>query len=260
MNSQFFIEDNYKTPNVNRSFVDKLFLGTRIPFYVGLYNIFKWCASYVQEDGSLDFKIYSEAAVKFIKLAESCGGDFHIEGLNNLLKQDTPSVIIGNHMSLLETVTIGAMTYNRKKATFVIKKDLLDVKFFGKILQGLNAIPISRVNPKEDLKTILNTGTELLNNGISVIIFPQSTRAVDFKPEEFSSIGIKLAKKANVPVIPLALKTDFIQNGKYLRDLGPLDRSKKIYFKFGAPIKITGNGKEQHQLVIDFIQDLLSKF
>ncbi len=260
MKSYFSIEDNYKTKNVKRSFIDKLFLGTRFPFYMGLYKIFKWCASHIDKNGDLDFETYSEAAIKCIRLAEQCGAEFHIEGLDNLANLEQAPVIIGNHMSLLETISIGAMTSNRRKATFVIKKDLLKVKFFGKILKGLQAIPILRKNPKEDFKIILKSGCELLNKGISVIIFPQSTRSAEFIPEQFSSIGIKLAKKANAPIIPLALKTDFIENGKYLRNLGPLNRSKKIYFKFGKPINVLGNGKEQHKYIIDFIQKSLKEW
>lgn len=106
----------------------------------------------------------------------------------------------------------------------------------------------------------MEKGKALLQKGTSVIIFPQSTRALTFEPEKFNSLGVKLAKAAGVKVIPVAIKTDFRGNGKILKDLGPLSRDKLIYMNFGAPLSIKGSGKEEHQCIIDFIQANLSEW
>ena len=93
-----------------------------------------------------------------------------------------------------------------------------------------------------------------------MIVFPQSTRSAEFDPAQFNSIGIKLAKSAGVPVIPLALKTDLIGNGKICRDLGPVYPEKEVRFEFGAPIEIEGNGQQQQQAVIDFISGCFKRW
>ena len=49
---------------------------------------------------------------------------------------------------------------------------------------------------------------------------------------------MKLAKKAGVQVVPVAIKTDFWGNGKLIKELGPLDRHKPIHIKFGEPFTI----------------------
>jgi 1-acyl-sn-glycerol-3-phosphate acyltransferase len=103
-------------------------------------------------------------------------------------------------------------------------------------------------------------GMDKLRSGISVIIFPQSTRSLDFKPEEFNSLGVKLAKKAGVQVVPVAIRTDFWGNGKYIKELGPIDRHKPIHIKFGEPFSISGNGREEHQKIIDFIKSSLEEW
>ena len=64
---------------------------------------------------------------------------------------------------------------------------------------------------------------------------------------------MKLAKRADVPIIPVALKTDFQQPGRLCKDFGPVDRSKTIRFEFGGPITVTGNGKETHKEIVQFI-------
>jgi 1-acyl-sn-glycerol-3-phosphate acyltransferase len=53
--------------------------------------------------------------------------------------------------------------------------------------------------------------------------------------------------------MPVAVKTDFWGNGRYLKDLGVINRSKPIHIVFGQPFSIQGTGKDEHKQVIDFI-------
>ena len=106
----------------------------------------------------------------------------------------------------------------------------------------------------------MNGGIQLLSKGISIVIFPQSTRSLAFKPEDFNSLGVKLAKKAGVKVVPIALKTDYWGNGKIIKELGPIDRKKHIHFRFGEPIEVTGTGKEENQKIIEFIKASLDEW
>jgi 1-acyl-sn-glycerol-3-phosphate acyltransferase len=144
--------------------------------------------------------------------------------------------------------------------TFVIKPALMKTPFLCNIMRALDAIVVSRDNPRQDLKTVLEEGKKRLDAGRSVVVFPQGTRSVEFDPEKFNTIGVKLAKSAGHPVIPLALKTDFLQNGKYLRDLGPIKRDEDVWFEFGPAMEVTGNGRETQQAIIDFISDRLNKW
>lgn len=131
------------------------------------------------------------------------------------------------------------------EVTFVVKDSLVKHPFFGPIMRARNPIVVSRSNSREDFQTVMKRGQELLSEGISIIIFPQSTRTVEFKPKEFNSLGVKLARTAKVQVIPVAIKTDFWGNDKYLKDLGPIDRSKPIHMAFGEPLSIDGSGKRK---------------
>ena len=163
-------------------------------------------------------------------------------------------------MSTLETVTLPFMILPFRYAVFVIKKQLFKVPFFGTYTKSTGCIGVTRKSPSEDFKQVMNEGSKKLKNGQSVIVFPQSTRDTIFNPENFNSLGIKLARRNNVPVIPLALKTDFWSSGKLFKDFGPLDLSKKIYFEFGEPFEIKGSGKEEDQRVVEFIKGRLKKW
>jgi len=104
----------------------------------------------------------------------------------------------------------------------------------------------------------MTQGVERLGNGTSVIVFPQTTRAQTFDSKQMSSIGVKLAKKADVSVIPLALKTDAWKNGKIFKDFGRIDRDLMARFAFGEPLKVSGRGNEEHQVINNFIAGKLS--
>jgi 1-acyl-sn-glycerol-3-phosphate acyltransferase len=138
-----------------------------------------------------------------------------------------------------------------------VKDSLVKHPLFGAVMRSRNPIVVGRVDPRKDFETVMTEGLKLLSNGISIIIFPQSTRSDVFKPEEFNSLGIKLAKKAGVKVVPVAIKTDFWGNGRLLKEVGKLDHRKLIYMHFGEPFPVSGPGKEENQFVISFIQSHL---
>ncbi len=124
-------------------------------------------------------------------------------------------------------------------------------------MRSRNPIALERKHPREDLVKVMTDGTERLKNGFSVVAFPQSTRTVQFDEAEFNSLGVKLAKKAGVRIIPVAIKTDFWGNSKIFKTFGKLDRKKIIYMEFGEPLTVEGNGSNEHQKCVNFIKTKL---
>lgn len=260
MVESFFIGSSYDTPDdKRRMLMDRLFLNTRW-YFVGGYiqEIIKSRSLAIK--GCYDKKAWSESSYRVFKLIEGCGGRFHLRGLDNLRFCQGPVVFISNHMSTLETFIFPSIIAPLMDVTFVVKESLVKHPLFGPVMQSRNPIVVSRNNPRDDFKTVMAQGKELLSKGTSVVIFPQSTRTVEFIPEEFNTLGIKLAKAAGVQVVPVAIKTDFWENGKYLKDLGAINRSKPIHMVFGQPFFINGNGKDEHKQIIDFIASNLRKW
>ena len=107
---------------------------------------------------------------------------------------------------------------------------------------------------------MMHGGVERLKMGISVVVFPQTTRSVNFNSSQFNTIGVKLARRANVPVIPVALRTDAWGNGRWLKDLGPIDPGKKVHIAFGEPIEIHDRGDNQQAAIINYIHEKLGQW
>lgn len=256
-----FPQDSYDTPSdAPHCWQDRLCCGGRWYFYWKIFLIFSRSGRCGRR-GELDAAHQIYYSNQNIRLIESCGGRLHLRGLDHLRALNgRPVVLIGNHMSLLETAVFHAIVRPHLDFTFVIKSALMDIPHFGDIMRAIDAIQVGRDNPREDLKIVLTEGRKRLEAGRSVIIFPQATRSAEFHPEKFNSIGVKLARAAGVPIVPFALKTDFLANGRWIRDLGPIHRENDVWFEFAPAMDIAGAGKEELQWVIDFIQDRLKEW
>ena len=256
-----FAGDAYDTPeSMRKSMLYRLSLGSRWYFYLNNFGIFARTGRCGRR-GRLDKERQIYYSNKNFRLVEKCGGRIHLRGLENLRDvSGEPVVLIGNHMSLLETALFHAVAREYLDFTFVIKQSLLTVPFFRDIMRSIGAIPVGRENPRDDLRAVLGDGKKVLESGRSIIIFPQSTRSETFDAAKFNSIGIKLAKSAGVRVLPFALKTDFLGNGKYLRDMGPVRPKRGVYFEFAPARAVEGNGQALQQEIIGFIQSRLASW
>jgi len=259
--NNMFHKDSYDTPpETKRSWLYRLLLGNRFYFYINNFFIF-FKTGMCAKRGELDVENQVFYSNQNFKLVEKCGGKIHLKGLDNLTKLNgKPVILLGNHMSLLETALFHSVIRGRIDFTFVIKKALFKVPYFGDIMLSLQAIPVTRNDPRSDLRMLMREGKYIIKRNKSIIMFPQGTRSEAFSPKKFSSIGIKLARTTKVDVVPFALKTNFLKNGTMFRDLGPVCPENHVHFEFGEPIKLEGNGKGANKQVIDFIASRLDKW
>lgn len=191
---------------------------------------------------------------------EKVGVEIEVTGSKWLESVAGPCVFIANHMSTLETICLPAVIQPYKDCTFIVKRGIVEYPVFKHIMLTRGPIVVDRTNPREDLKVVLEEGCNALARGRSVVVFPQTTRSVTFEPEQFNTIGVKLAKRANVPVIPLALKTDAWGIGALVKEFGRIDPTKKVHMAFGAPITIQGRGNEEHRQIVEFIQQQMQQW
>jgi len=256
----YFDSTSYHTPEKEHlSFLEKILLNNRLYFTLNYAKVVLRTRKEAIRK-LYTTKAWTDSSFEIFRFIEKTGGKFHITGMENITKSSGSVLFISNHMSTLETMILPSIIGPHKELTFVVKESLVKHPLFGDVMRSRNPIVVGRTDPRKDLEAVMNGGVDLLKNGISIVIFPQSTRSVEFKPEEFNSLGVKLAKKAGVDVVPIALKTDFWGNGKLIKEAGPLDRHKPIHIKFGEPIKISGNGKVDNQKIIDFIQSSLEEW
>lgn len=219
-----------------------------------------WKASRLAQKGVYTDERWIQSSLNTVKALESVGGSFNFENMNAVRKVEPPCVFIGNHMSVLETFILPCLVRPYLDVTFVVKESLIAYPFFKHVMRSRNPIIVGRTNPRGDLRTVLKEGEKRLNANTSIIIFPQTTRTIDFDPKKFNTLGVKLARRGNVPVIPMALKTDAWGVGGKYKDFGKIRPEKPVHICFGDPIQIMGSGKKEHNQIIDFITSKLNSW
>jgi len=253
----FFPDTTYTTPPGRERTLHRLLLRSRVYYITAFIRIL---LRYRQQglSGRFDASTWARAAVEIFQIIESCGGIFHIAGLDKPRRIDGPLVFIANHMSTMETLILPSLVFPHQKAVFVVKQQLRDLPLFGIYVQ--DCIAVTRTSPADDFKQVMAFGAEKIARGYSVIIFPQATRSTVFNPEKFNTLGIKLARRAGVPAMPIALKTDFWGTGALLKDFGPINTGIPIHIEFGEPVSVSGSGKTEHERVVAFIRDRITSW
>jgi 1-acyl-sn-glycerol-3-phosphate acyltransferase len=252
-----FPGDSYSTPEgIPRAMSERLLLGSRWSVYSHFIATILRSRSLARK-GLYDDEAWAMSSLDVIRDLERCSARFRIEGLDKVRSAEGPLVFASNHMSTLETLVLPGLIRPMKPVTYVVKSKLMKGFFWGPIMRSRDPIAVSRTDPRADLEIVLREGQARLAAGISVIIFPQGTRTESWKREGFNSLGAKLASKAGVKVMPVAIKTDYWGSSGLFRGFGPVHRELPIHIEFGEAMEVSGRGKAEHELCLDFIESRL---
>ncbi|HHS13066.1 MAG TPA: 1-acyl-sn-glycerol-3-phosphate acyltransferase [bacterium] len=254
---QLMTETHYRSPNRSPGWTAECFPG--LYFYWKIAGVVLRASKYARRNQYSDERWIADS-LQILKILENTGVRVSIDHMDRLRRLKSACVFIANHMSTLETFVLPCLIQPHRKSTFVVKQSLVEYPVFKHVMINLQPIVVTRENPREDLKTVLEQGIRRLREGISIIVFPQTTRHVDIHLSHFNTIGIKLAARAGVPALPVAVRTDAWGNGKWIKEFGRIHPEKPVHFSFGEPISVTGHGKQQHQTVVNYIKSRLSEW
>jgi 1-acyl-sn-glycerol-3-phosphate acyltransferase len=254
----FYEGTEYRSPERKIGFLSKLL--PTLSFYIRAISIVQKASSAAKR-GNYDSVDWHNSSAATVEALEKTGCHFEVTGIEHIQGIDRPIIFIGNHMSTLETFVLPSLIMPQSRdLDYVIKRSLVEYPIFGNLVKTRSSVVVNRVNPRDDLKVVMEEGAKRLEQGHNLIIFPQHTRTVEFDPKKFNSIGIKLAQRTGATVIPVALLTWAWSAGKMLKDFGPIIPSRTIHFTFGEPMEVTGKGQEQQQRIVDFIQSHLKRW
>lgn len=234
---------------------------TTLGFSWSVFFVFPYCA--VREFfRSLTTELWAKCCFGTFRKAEKYGMKVTADGWENRNAYKGPVVYLCNHMSTLETIMLPPVLLTYGPFNVFVKASLSRLPALKRAAAHMGLIPLGRKSPREDLMQVFNEGVARIKEGHSVLIFPQGARERVFSRKLYSSIGAKLAEKAGVPVIPLAVKTDCQPTRPdgfgMLKDFGTVDTSKDIRLRCGPPI--SGTAKEMHAKVFEWIKAQLDEW
>ena len=128
----------------------------------------------------------------------SCRIKVEVIGKENLPTE--PCVIVSNHQGQWETYS---MQYLFHPMCTLLKKELLYIPLWGWAMKMLNPIAINRNKPKEAILQTLEEGSNRLQNGMYVLLFPEGTRVKAGRVGKYARSSFELAKRNGVMVLPL---------------------------------------------------------
>jgi len=173
-----------------------------------------------------------------------CGIRHRVVGAENIPPRGEPHVVMSKHSSTWETLELNFLF---PPLSFVAKKELLSIPFFGWGFTLASPITIDRKAGKDAMAQMAEQGRERLAQGFWIVIYPEGTRIRAGTRARYKTGGARLAIALGIPVVPVA------HNAGYLWPKGVLGkRPGTITVSIGKPIHPEGNDM---QSLTDRIED-----
>lgn len=130
----------------------------------------------------------------------AAGVKVDIKGQENITNQT--ALFVGNHQGNFDIPIILSKLGPLK--SIVAKKETAKIPGVHIWMTHFECMFMDRGNPRQSLQC-LTRAQELLEQGRSVIIFPEGTRSKSPDMAEFKAGALRCALKANVPIVPFVL-------------------------------------------------------
>ena len=128
-----------------------------------------------------------------------CGVSYRVKGRENIPNE--PAVIISNHQSTFETLCFQMIF---PPLSFILKKQLLWIPFFGWGLAANRPISINRADKRSALNLLIKNSKQRLNEGRWLVVYPEGTRMPPGKMGQFQVGGAMMATRSGAQVVPVA--------------------------------------------------------
>ena len=162
------------------------------------------------------------------------GKKVHVEGMERIHK-DGKYILIANHSSLFDIMAIisffpGVSWFGHER--------LLKIPVFRQILKMTDYVPMKRASIKNTKEMI--DGLIKKSKGHTIAIFPEGTRSLDGKVNDFYRGFIQVLRASDINVLPVTL------NGFYV-----LKPKNRFYINFSSRISAYIHEPIHRELLID---------
>jgi 1-acyl-sn-glycerol-3-phosphate acyltransferase len=139
--------------------------------------------------------------------------ELKVSGLENIDTNRT-YVMVANHQSLADIIVLYKIKAQFK---WVSKESLFNVPVVGWCLRLARHIRLAR-GKFSSIKKVYRDSAMWLENGVSVLFFPEGTRSKTEEMNEFQNGAFKLAIKEKKPILPIVIggTKNAIQKGSWL--------------------------------------------
>ena len=166
------------------------------------------------------------------------GVRMEVAGLEKLDRKKN-YLFIANHQSYYDIIALFvSLPY---KLSFVARKNLFSIPFFGWGIRATGHIPIDRSNPAKARKSIEKACHMIESQKRSIFGFPEGTRSATGEVADFKLGLFGLAIKAGIDIVPIAIQgaRDVMARDRLLVTPGV------IHLRVAEPIRASEYGNDQ---------------
>ena len=191
----------------------------------------------------------------FESLIKMSGSKVEVRGAEHLkeVPQEKGILFIGNHTSFFDIIILSTIV--DRPIGFIAKKEFKKIPFFSWWVADLGSLFLDRKNVRAGLETI-KEGTESMNKGLSIGLYPEGTRNHSDELLPFKKGGYRMAEESDSPIILVAFTgaDDIFENNK------PIGIKKSnVIVEFSAPIYPHEMDKKERREVYDNFPNEIKK-
>jgi 1-acyl-sn-glycerol-3-phosphate acyltransferase len=183
-------------------------------------------------------KVLYDLGTLGVRLALALTGiRYRVEGAGHL-PFDRAAVYCVNHTSNVEPpILFDLLRRVHPRLRILYKAELRRLPVLGPGFEIVGFVPIERQNREQSTRAI-EQAAQALRDGNSFLIFPEGTRSRDGRLLPFKKGGFIMAIKAQVPVVPVAIRgaREAMQKGS------PVVRPVTVSVRVGPPVETAGLG------------------
>ena len=184
------------------------------------------------------------------KLVHDLDIDLNVIGKENLPDKG-PVVFVGNHQGFAD-IPMYCAALDKFQTGFVAKDSLGKVPLYGQWIPIIRSVLLNRENPRDSLRTI-EEAIGLINQGFSMVIYPEGHRSKGPDMAEFKKGSLRLATKPGVPVVPISIDGTY----KLFEEKGYVQKHMRVDLMIHPPIETAGMSKPEASNLAETVEQIV---
>lgn len=173
-----------------------------------------------------------------------------VNGRENL-PAEGPVLYVSNHQGYGD-IPICCAALDTVQLGFIAKEDLFKIPVFGKWMTRVRCLPMNREDVRAAMRDI-QEGISYINDGFSLLIFPEGTRSRGGRTKEFKKGSLKLACKPGIPVIPITIDGSY----KLYEETGKVLKNTDITLTIHPAIPTADMSKQEQNHLSETVQEII---
>jgi 1-acyl-sn-glycerol-3-phosphate acyltransferase len=134
-----------------------------------------------------------------LSLRLTCGLKYTIEGQENI--PENGFIVMSKHSSTWETISMQRFF---RPFTWVVKRELTWIPFFGWALKAMNVIALDRGTGRKAINQLIQESKQQMDQGRILMLFPEGTRVLPMQHKPFKLGGAIISHRTGYAVLPIA--------------------------------------------------------